>query len=246
MGLFSKEECFCCGKRVGALSRIKIKSGEFLCTDCQKNGHPFIHVAEMTKDEVEKLFSDMKESEAHFQDVRFQFRKTSRMTFGKEWTFYDNLQTGEFALETPETKAYPNHYVYQMRDVIPYGETDRFLASGTFQDNPEMSRRRYYDLIKVEERKGSDGKTDSWILRMPYDRPHMKIETKFPGSMEEKDVRLLQAAIQSVIGSYNTGINLTPTQFEEIKKAGKSLGNDAAVTNTSELIGSMLSSLKKK
>ena len=79
MGLFSKEVCFNCGNKVGALSRIKLKSGEFLCTDCQKLGNPFIHIAYLTRDQAEALLREAKENEAHYQQVRFNFRKTSRI-----------------------------------------------------------------------------------------------------------------------------------------------------------------------
>ena len=246
MGLFSKEICFHCGNKVGALSRIKLKSGEFLCTDCQKLGNPFIHIAYLTRDQAEALLREAKENEAHYQQVRFNFRKTSRMVIGKEWAFYDNFQTGEFVLETPETKNYPNHFVYRMKDVLPFEKADQFLSGVSQFNTREHARQVYYDLITVEEKKGADGKTDSWVLRIPYNREHMTIETKFPGSMAERDVRMMQATIQAVIGNYNTGYNLTPTQLDEIKKNAKSLGRDSAVTNTAQAIGQFFSSLGKK
>ena len=245
MGLFSKEECFVCGKKVGALSRTKIKSGEFICMDCQKMGHPFMHLTGMHRDQVEAMFAEMKESEKHFQETQSGFRKTGRMTLGNSWTFYDNMQTGEFVLETPETKNYPNHFVYQMKEVRPFDTADKFLSGLSTFDNPDQARQKYFDLISVEEKKGSDEKTNAWILRIPYNREFMKIEIKFPGSMEEKDVRLMQSTIQAVIGSYNTGYNLTPTKLEEIQKAGKSLGDDAAINSTAQAAQKILSSLVK-
>ena len=236
MGLFSKEECFICGKKVGALSRTKIKSGEFICSDCQKLGHPFVHIAYMNRGQVESMIEEMKAHEAHFQEVKFNFRKTSRMTLGKHWTFYDNMQTGEFVLETPETEHYPNHFVYNMRDVFPYEKADQFVAGLSSFNNRETARQTYFNLIQVEEKKTSEGKTESWILRIPYNRENMDIRIKFPGSMAENDVRLLQATIQAVIGSYNAGFRLTPTQLEEIQKAGKSLGNDSASVSAAQAL----------
>ncbi len=246
MGLFSKEECFNCGKKVGALSRLKLRSGEFLCEECRRQCHPFMHVAEMTRDEFEAHLQEMKESEAHYQEARFGFRQTVRATLGKSWKFLDNMETGEFVLETPETAVCPNHYVYKMSEVRPFDKADQFLAGLSRWDSPEQLRQKYYDLITVEERRGSDGKVDSWILRIPYFREHMDIRTKLPGSMEESDVRFLQATIQAVIGSFNSGLRMPPTQLEEIRKQGKSLGDDASVTSTAQALGNLFSSLAKK
>ena len=64
MGLFSKEECCFCGAKVGVLSRFKIKSGEFMCQDCQKKGNPFMHLASMNKDEIGLLFEECEQGEA--------------------------------------------------------------------------------------------------------------------------------------------------------------------------------------
>ena len=107
MGLFSKEECCFCGAKVGVLSRFKIKSGEFMCQDCQKKGNPFMHLASMNKDEIGLLFEECEQGEAHFQEVKNYCRKVSRGTISKTWTIYDNFQTGEFYLETPESHLYP-------------------------------------------------------------------------------------------------------------------------------------------
>lgn len=246
MGLFSKEECFLCGKKAGALSRIKIKSGEFICSDCKRLGHPFVHIAYMNREQVEAMMDEMKASEEHYQEVRFGFRETGRMTLGKSWKFFDNMQTGEFMLETPETELYPRHFIYKMSEVCPYEKADQFLAGISQSVDQNELRQRYYNLITVEEKKAGDGKTDSWVLRIPYNRENMEIVTKFPGTMKESDVRLLQATIQSVIGSYNTGYNLTPSQLEEIQKQGKSLGDDSAVTSVTQALESMFSALKKK
>ena len=132
-----------------------------------------------------------------------------------------------------------------MKEVCPFGRADRFLSGVSGFNTPAEMRQAYYDMITVEEKKGSDGKTNSWVLRIPYNRDNMVIETKFPGTMPERDVRMLQATIQAVVGNYNTGRNLTPTQLQEIQKEAKSLGRDSAVTNTAQAIGSFFSSLKK-
>ena len=59
MGLFSKEKCFICGKEAGTLNRVKIKSGEFICMDCRRKCHPFVHIAYLTEEQVEAQIEEM-------------------------------------------------------------------------------------------------------------------------------------------------------------------------------------------
>ncbi len=70
----------------------------------------------------------------------------------------------------------------------------------------------------------------------------MTIETKFPGTIPESDVRLLQSTIQAVIGSYNSGRPFTPSQIVEIQKKGRSLSSKQA-SQTGSAAMDMLSSL---
>ena len=124
--------------------------------------------------------------------------------------------------------------------MFPYDKVDQFLSNRTQGGTIEDNKKKYYNLIKVKQNKNSEGKTESWVLRIPYNRENMKIEIKFPGSMEEKDVRLLQSTIQALVGSYNSDKRLTPTQLQEIQKAGVSLGDDNTVTSASDAISDMI------
>ena len=206
MGLFSKEECCFCHNKVGMLSRFKLKSGEFMCQDCQKKGNAFMHLAYMTKDQVAAFLAEAEASEKHFQEVQFNFRKTSRTTFDKTWTFYDNMQTGEFVLETPENKAYPNHYVFRMDQVFPFDKAAQFV-SGSGGGSYEADRQRIYNMIKVEQRKDKEGKTERYTLKIPYNYENMVIEIKFPGSMAESEFPTFieQNFLSYVLGVHTKG-----------------------------------------
>ena len=240
MGLFSKEECCICSNKVGALSRFKIKSGEFMCSDCQKNGSPFIHLAYMTKDQIIALFEETKQDEAYFQANKVYFRMIERTNISKTWTIYDNFQKGEFVLDVPETKYYPNHFIFKMDQVFPYEKSDQFLSGmSAGSGSIEETKKKYYNMISVKENKNSEGKTDSWVLKFPYNKEFMDVQIKIPGSMAEGDVRLLQSTLQALIGSYNTDKRLTPTELQEIQKSGKALGDDSAVTSTVDLINGL-------
>ena len=238
MGLFSKEECCFCGKKVGMLSRSKIKSGEFICYDCLKRGNPFVKMTSMTKDELSAFFNECEMSEAYFKKTQGFFRRTMCTVIYKTWIIYDNFQTGEFVLETPETDGYP-HYVFKMDQVFPAASSNQILndidsivadVSAGGGTNVDVAKKKYYNMISLKASKNDEGKVLSWVMRIPYNNALMEIETKFPGSVEEKQVRRLQATLQALIGSYNTDKRLTPTQLQEIQNAGVSLGNEGATS----------------
>ena len=57
--LFSKQTCAICGKEVGALSRTKLKDGNYICSDCRKNASRLFrlgyHDLEATKKHLEYM-----------------------------------------------------------------------------------------------------------------------------------------------------------------------------------------------
>lgn len=63
MGLFSKlfqkQTCEICGKESGPLSRMKLKDGKYICSDCRKNASGFYNPSKYTLDEVKKHFEYM-------------------------------------------------------------------------------------------------------------------------------------------------------------------------------------------
>ena len=66
--LFSKQGCAFCGNEVGALSRTKMKDGEFICSECFKaKCSPFFSAVLYTKDEVQKHMNYM-EKQMEFYD----------------------------------------------------------------------------------------------------------------------------------------------------------------------------------
>ena len=197
MGLFSKEACCFCGKEVGLMSRSKLSSGEYICTDCKYKTHPFLRVDHMNKQQVEDLMAEMQENEERFQSI--QWRKTQRQHAGSTWIFYDNYDQGLFSLYTPETKKYPNHFVYNMTDVCPYDKArDGMPTRGIY------TRQQIKDMITLTEKKDAGGNAEGWVLSIPYFRYDMKIETKFPAAMKADDVKYIHSTIQQIISSYNT------------------------------------------
>ncbi len=227
MALFSKEACCFCGKEVGLMSRSKLASGEYICTDCKYKTHPFLRVDHMNKQQIEDLMAEMQENEARFQSI--EWRKTQRNHNGAAWIFYDNMNEGVFSLYTPETKKYPNHFVFEMTDVCPYDK-----ARAGRPTRGLYTAQQYKDMITLTEKKDASGKSDGWVLSIPYFRYDMKIETKFPATMKADDVRYIHTTIQNAVSYYNTqGLqnkkdlhqqNLYKTAGEALKAAVKGEG----------------------
>ena len=212
MALFSKEACCFCGKEVGLMSRSKLVSGDYICTDCKYLTHPFIRIDHLNKDQVEALMKEMEENEARFQSI--EFRKTQRKHNNDTWIFYDNFDQGVFSLYTPETKKYKNHFVFNMTDVRPY---DR-LQEGSRAANtvrPQLTQQQYMDAITLTEKKDASGKPEGWVLKIPYFRKDMFIESKFPAAMKEDDVRYFHKTVQEIIARYNTAGTQAKRQLHE-------------------------------
>lgn len=58
--LFSKQKCELCGKEVGALGRIKLKDGVYICKECRKDTSAFFKPECYTLEEVKKHIEYMK------------------------------------------------------------------------------------------------------------------------------------------------------------------------------------------
>lgn len=65
--LFSKQTCELCEKEVGALSRVKLNDGTYICSDCRKNTSAFINIQKCTIDEVRKHIEYMKKQNEFYE-----------------------------------------------------------------------------------------------------------------------------------------------------------------------------------
>lgn len=66
--LFSKQKCELCENEVGALSRVKLKDGTYICSDCRKNTSAFINIQKLTLDEVKKHIEYMKKQNDFYEE----------------------------------------------------------------------------------------------------------------------------------------------------------------------------------
>ena len=66
--LFSKQKCELCGNEVGALSRVKLNDGTYICSDCRKDTSAFINIQKLSLDEVKKHIEYMKKQNEFYEE----------------------------------------------------------------------------------------------------------------------------------------------------------------------------------
>ena len=226
MGLFSKETCCFCGKEVGMMSRTKLADGNYICNDCRYLTHPFIRIDRLDREQVTALMQEMEASEAHFQQVKW--RETTRRHGADTWTFYDNIETGEFALYSPETKRYKNHFVYDMALVRPYNRSEAALGTRL----TPLTVNEIKSSITLTQ-KESGGNPDGWVLHIPYFPEHVNIDIKFPAGMKESDVRYVYQSIRDIIG------NVNPASRERLDR-NREMQNINLTHTANKVLGAML------
>lgn len=205
MGLFSKEACVFCGKEVGMMHRSKMAGGDYICTDCKFLTHPFIRIDKVNQETAKTIMDQVAQDEARFQSVNWD--KVVRHSISKNYVFYYSMDTGEFALQTPETEKYKNHAIYYMTMVRPYDKNLEWsMNQGNTARFPALSKQQYADMITLKENKDSDGKITGWEMYIPYFREHMDITIKFPGNTKESEVTGFHQQVVNIIGGYNTSV----------------------------------------
>lgn len=124
--LFSKQTCAVCGKEVGALSRVKLKDDNYLCSDCRKNASGFYQVSKYTLPEVKKHFKYMEDMDVIYEKEFATIEKGRRdrnVHLGYHGIeFADDI--GMFEIISSEAKR-SNH-----KELFRYDQIDGFETYG--------------------------------------------------------------------------------------------------------------------
>ncbi len=146
--LFSKQSCVLCEKEVGALSRVKLNDGAYLCNDCRKNTSAFINVQKLDTEQVKnhieymKLQNELYEKEFKpLQDSGKVQRFVHLGYYGL--AFADDIGMFEVILPDASKKNYKELFRYdQIRDYELYGKENI---------NREQGEKRYKEVgIKIK------------------------------------------------------------------------------------------------
>ena len=82
MGLFSKEECAFCGKKVGFFSRDRLVNKEgYICKDCKKKCSSLVKVSNFTKARLEEHMKYMEDQNKIYEEAFEPLDKKDKQSF---------------------------------------------------------------------------------------------------------------------------------------------------------------------
>ena len=133
--MFSKETCELCGKEAGALARVKLSDGTYICKDCKKETSAFLKVENCTLDEVKKHIEYMKKQDELYQKEfeTLPKDKIDRIVYQGYYgiAFADDLAMFEIILPETSKRHYKELFRYdQIKDFQPYSEQNIGTGEG--------------------------------------------------------------------------------------------------------------------
>lgn len=139
--LFSKQTCGVCGKEVGALARLKLKDGKYVCRDCGKNASAFFNVGHHDLESTKKHLAYMEKANELYQK-EFENLDKEQVDYcnhhgSYKIGFVDSI--GMFAVLTPETKR------RNKKELFRYDQIDSF---GPYTEMNSMNRKEGERAIK--------------------------------------------------------------------------------------------------
>ncbi|MDO4961196.1 MAG: DUF4428 domain-containing protein [Eubacteriales bacterium] len=167
MGLFSKETCAVCGKQVGALSRTKMKSGDYICGDCPKKLTAFIQPNQITLDDYKRLVGGELQAaeDAYTGTSCFDVELGSGGDYGY-MNYSSSVTNDEFRLSSSATRRYEHQQIFHFSQIKPY----KFKSEATLRvEAMSVPTADLNDYVELVEDKDSDGKVKGYTIKFPYD-----------------------------------------------------------------------------
>lgn len=178
MGLFSKEKCEFCQAEVGALSRTKLRTKEFICNDCREKTNEFARMDYCSKKDIQDMMERIPREAEEFDEATDA--KWHSYKLGNDRIQYRvDLDRGLFQIKTKGSSRYPGPPVWSFLWMIPY----RHISA-----NENVLHTRYREIedldaeyVEVRESKNSRDEVDEACLVIPYNDPcirEIKIEAR--------------------------------------------------------------------
>lgn len=228
MGLFSKEECVCCGNKVGFFSRKRLVNKEgYICKDCEKKCSPLVNVGRFTKKDIEEHIKYMENQNKLFEEKFEKIEKDKKQRFvcvetGVE--FADEIAMFRYVSPQANKKVYKELFRYdQIKSYEPYMTSNTNSQNGKkysevgiiiklynswTPDNKQFADNRsyhpYVEEIKVPRHRNVDDYNSD---------PMLDYLDKLFGKYEDR----------SLIGGIKSSFIGTNKQREQMKVAGEGL-----------------------
>lgn len=124
MGLFSKEECCFCNKKVGILARKKLRDKKYICKDCEKNCSAFIDISKFDSEYVKQHFEYMKKQDVLYRQAFEPLSKEEKLRTFYQFNgivFADSIAMFEVITPKTEKKNFKELFRYdQIKDYEIY------------------------------------------------------------------------------------------------------------------------------
>ena len=124
MGLFSKEECCFCNKKVGMLARKKLRDKKYICKDCEKNCSAFIDISKFDSEYVKQHFEYMKKQDVLYRQAFEPLSKEEKLRTFYQFNgivFADSIAMFEVITPKTEKKNFKELFRYdQIKDYEIY------------------------------------------------------------------------------------------------------------------------------
>ncbi len=140
--LFSKQTCAICGTEVGALSRSKLKDGNYICNKCRKNTSGYFQPKQYDLESTKLHLAYMEKMNELYEKEYASLNKSQKKSFGligaNTILFADEL--GMFEIINSTTKKSDKKELWRYDQIETFGQYEE-LNSGS-----EENLRRYAEV----------------------------------------------------------------------------------------------------
>ena len=133
--LFSKQPCELCSKEAGALGRVKLKDGLYICKECRKNTSAFFKPEQYTLAQVKKHIEYMKKENELYEKEFATLPKDKVQRIVRQGfygiAFADDLGMFEIIVPEASKRNYKELFRYdQIKDYEVYGKQNTTTGEG--------------------------------------------------------------------------------------------------------------------
>lgn len=140
--LFSKQTCALCGTEVGALSRTKLKDGNYICNKCRKNASGYFQPKHFDLESTKLHLTYMEKMNELYEKEYASLNKSQKKNFGIGGSnmiyFADDI--GMFEMINSTTKK------SNKKELFRYDEIETFGPYEMLNESSEENASRYSEV----------------------------------------------------------------------------------------------------
>lgn len=229
--LFSKQTCELCSKEVGALGRVKLKDGMYICKDCKKETSAFFKPEQYTLEQVKKHIEYMKKQDELYQKEFATLPKDKVDRIVRQGfygiAFADDLAMFEIILPETSKRNYKELFRYdQIKDFEVYAKENMNTQEGGKKYSETGIKIIMNCAIDINNASSSDdAKKHMHPYAFEFVLPVAKnVDYKDGGLAKNHLNRIFGRADETLVGSIKESFTGTKHEQTGYKAAGEALG----------------------